>query len=103
MLPKKSDNCPILKVNMILGDKWNLLILWHLLSQNLRFCELQRLIPEINSRTLTEKLKILAEKGLISRKQFSQIPVRVEYSLTKKGMHLKKILEEIRNFAKDYM
>jgi DNA-binding HxlR family transcriptional regulator len=103
MLLNESDNCPILKINTILGDKWNLLILWHLLSQNLRFCELQKLIPEINSRTLTKKLKILAEKDLIKRKQYSQIPVKVEYSLSEKGTHLKKILEEIRNFAKNYM
>jgi len=98
-----SQNCPIIKANTILGDKWNLLIFKNLLSGNKRFCQLQSLIPEISSRTLTIKLKNLAGEKLINRKQFPEIPARVEYSLTEKGIHLKKVITEIEKFGQKYL
>ena len=61
------------------------------------------MIPEIISRALTIKLKNLAHKKLINRKQFVEIPTRVEYSLTEKGMHLKKIIEEVEYFGINYL
>jgi DNA-binding HxlR family transcriptional regulator len=69
----------------ILFQKWNLGILYTLTLKNtVGFSELKRILG-VNSRTLSDKLKLLAENGYIDRNVIDDTPLRVEYSATEKG------------------
>lgn len=91
----------------VIGGKWKMLILY-LLAENqpVRFNEMQRQIGAITFRTLSAQLKELEAAGLVNRKEYPQIPPKVEYSLTQKAETLLPILEQLcewggKNFQKD--
>jgi len=88
--------CPIAEVSKIIGDTWILLIIYTLLKSDMRFGEIQKALPDINSRTLTIRLKELEERGLVNRIQYTQIPPKVVYSLTPKGRKMEKLMSEIQ-------
>lgn len=97
-------NCPIRNVLSRVGDKWSMLVLFTLESNNnQRFKELQRNIPDISHKMLTTTLKMLEADGLILRVAFSEIPPRVEYSLTKKGESLLPLINNLISWASDNM
>ncbi|WP_456100949.1 winged helix-turn-helix transcriptional regulator [Prevotella histicola] len=97
-------NCPIRNVLSRVGDKWSMLVLFTLESNNnQRFKELQRNIPDISQKMLTITLKMLEADGLILRVAFSEIPPRVEYSLTKKGESLLPLINNLISWASDNM
>jgi len=103
-------NCPVAQASSLIGDTWVILIIRELLQEPKRFCELQNaLIPHqgtkpINTRTLTQRLKTLEESEIINRKVFAhEMPPKVQYSLTKKGQALSKIVEQIRLYGKKYL
>jgi len=74
----------------------NPLILWHLGESGVRrFLELQRLIPGITRKMLTQHLRELERDGVIARKVFNEMPPRVEYSLTKYGQTLRPLLRAL--------
>ncbi|MBS5897598.1 MAG: helix-turn-helix transcriptional regulator [Prevotella histicola] len=97
-------NCPIRNVLSRVGDKWSMLVLFTLESNNnQRFKELQRNIPDISQKMLTTTLKMLEADGLILRVAFSEIPPRVEYSLTEKGESLLPLINNLISWASDNM
>ena len=97
-------NCPIRNVLSRVGDKWSMLVLFTLESNNnQRFKELQRNIPDISQKMLTTTLKMLEADGLILRVAFSEIPPRVEYSLTEKGKSLLPLINNLISWASDNM
>ena len=97
-------NCPIRNVLSRVGDKWSMLVLFTLESNNnQRFKELQRNIPDISQKMLATTLKMLEADGLILRVAFSEIPTRVEYSLTKKGESLLPLINNLISWASDNM
>jgi DNA-binding HxlR family transcriptional regulator len=77
----------------IIGGKWKPSLLYHLEGRTRRFCELQRLIPGLTKKMLTQHLRELEHDGIISRKVYAEVPPRVEYSLTRHGESLKPILK----------
>lgn len=80
----------------IISGKWKLLIIYHL-SKNgtIRYNELQRLLGKITYKTLSSTLKEMQNDGLVHRKEYPQIPPKVEYSLTEKGQSLWPIIQEM--------
>ena len=81
--------CPIEQVLDVFGGKWKPAIVYSLEEQGtLRFNEMRRLIPTVSQRMLTQQLRALERDGVIRRKQFLEVPVRVEYSLTPLGVSL---------------
>ena len=97
-------NCPIRNVLSRVEDKWSMLVLFTLESNNnQRFKELQRNIPDISQKMLATTLKMLEADGLILRVAFSEIPPRVEYSLTKKGESLLPLINNLISWASDNM
>ena len=75
--------CPVEVGLKLISGKWKPRIYYELLQQTRRFGELQRLIPDISKQVLTTQLRELEKSGLVQRKVFSTIPLKVEYSLTK--------------------
>lgn len=97
-------NCPVRNVLSRVGDKWSMLILFTLESHpTIRFKELQRNIPDISQKILTATLKTLEADGLIKREVFPEVPPRVEYSLTAKGLSLLPLIDNLLTWASDNM
>ncbi len=78
----------------MIGGKCKPLILYMLIDVGtMRFKDLMGSVTQISQKTLTNQLKELEADGLIKRQAFSEIPPRVEYSITEKGKTLYPILE----------
>lgn len=82
-----------------MGDSCSLLIVRDLISNPRRFGELQDSLHGISSRTLTKKLQLLEENGLIARKEFRGKPPVVRYSITAKGKGLTGVIEAMRSYG----
>ncbi len=94
-----TPKCPIRTTLELLGGKWKLLILHQLYPKTLRLSELKGIIPDISEKMLIQELKTLVDSGLVHRKNFGEVPPRVEYSLTEKGKHAKPVIEAMVQFA----
>ncbi|WP_145414842.1 helix-turn-helix domain-containing protein [Paenibacillus xylanexedens] len=80
----------------VIGGKWKMIILYLLAAkQPVRFNEMQRQIGAITYKVLSAQLKELETDGLVKRKEFPQIPPKVEYSLTLKAQTLLPVLEQL--------
>jgi DNA-binding HxlR family transcriptional regulator len=87
------QNCPVKLTASIIGGKWKPPLLFYLEGKTRRFCELQRLIPGLTKKMLTQHLRELERDGIVHRKVFAEVPPHVEYSLTRHGESLKPILK----------
>ncbi len=97
-------DCPIRNVLARVGDKWSLLVLYTLQHKEiLRFKQLQREIPDISQKSLTQTLRTLEEDGFISRMVYAEVPPRVEYSLTERGLSFLPLVDNLLSWAKDNM
>ncbi len=84
-------SCPIRHVIDRFGDKWSLLVLfalWKNESGVMRFSDLHRFMSDCSQKMLSQTLKRLEKNHLVNRKQYPEIPPRVEYSLTPLGKSL---------------
>ncbi len=98
---KKIDGSyPIEYTLTVIGGQWKLLILY-LLSVNkvLRYGELKNDLTGITHKMLSTRLKELEVQGIIIRKQYNQIPPKVEYSISEKGQSLLPILKTLHDWG----
>src|SRR3954466_11947031 len=86
----------------IIGNKWTALILRDLFSGPKRFCELEKSVGNINPRTLSQRLDDLEAHGIITKKSFSEMPPRIEYTLTQKGLDLVPVLKQMASWGTKY-
>lgn len=84
----------------MLGDAWTLLIINYIRHQEKRFSEIEKAIWNVNPVTLTRRLKRMEQCGLIKRNEKTRHSV--SYQLTKKGMELLPIIDNIEQFIKTY-
>ncbi|MFC5703323.1 winged helix-turn-helix transcriptional regulator [Cohnella faecalis] len=87
--------CPVELAVDVLSGKWKVLALWYLQDQRRRFNELQRLMPGVSQKMLTQQLRELEKDGIIGRQIFDENPPRVEYYLTERGEAVKPILSSL--------
>ncbi len=87
----------------LIGRRWNGAIIWILMQGTCRFATLRDAIPEITDRMLSERLQELEAEDVIARTVVPDTPVRVEYSLTRKGKALVEALDSISNWAEKYV
>jgi DNA-binding HxlR family transcriptional regulator len=96
--------CPTRQVVSTIGDKWTLLVLYALeLGGTLRFSQLQRAVPGITQKMLTQTLRQLERDGIVSREVYPVIPPRVDYALTDLGRSLSGVIAELRTWAYAHM
>ena len=95
--------CPYVTAQKVLSGKWSILILYHLNDGALRYGELQRGIGDITQSTLTKQLRLLESYGLINRYVYSEIPPKVEYSLTDLGKSFNPVLEQFGIWGDKYI
>src|ERR671923_109386 len=92
--------CPISNSMDLLGKKFAVLILRNMIVyKQTRFNQFTDTIDGINAKTLTARLRELERNDLIVRKVYPEVPLRVEYFLTEKGMALKPVLEQLAAFS----
>lgn len=99
---KVTARCPIRTTLELVGGKWKLLILFQLANKPLRFSELKKMIPDISEKMLIQELKILADSKLVERKNFGEVPPRVEYELKPIGYKILPLISEMKKFAIEY-
>lgn len=97
-------DCPIRNVLSRVGDKWSLLVLYSLQHREpVRFKELQRQIPDISQKSLTQTLRTLEVDGFVTREVFPEVPPRVEYSLTPRALSFLPLVENMIKWAMENM
>src|SRR3954447_7960566 len=93
------ETCPVCLTAEIVCSKWTLLLVRDLNDGHSRFCELERSLAGISPRTLSLRLRALEEEGIVERHSFGEVPPRVEYALTPKGLALLPIVEGMRSYG----
>src|SRR5215216_3395744 len=91
--------CPIERTAELIGDRWSPLIVRDLAPGCRRFSELQRSLGGISPKTLSDRLRRLEDAGVVARACFAEMPPRVEYRLTDKGLALLAVIESMREFG----
>lgn len=95
--------CPkVEKTLTLLGKKWNGLIVFSLLEGPRKFSEIEQYINGISGRMLTERLKELEAEGILQKEVISTTPVKIEYSLTRKGIDLSDTYNKIGEWAEKW-
>ncbi len=96
--------CPYVTAQKLLSGKWSIYILYVLAEKPVRFNELLRRMPEeMTHTTLSRQLKALEKEGLINRKEYYQVPPKVEYSLSDIGREFEKVLAALEIWGKHYI
>jgi DNA-binding HxlR family transcriptional regulator len=99
----KSLICPRFEKAMgILSQRWTGLVIYQLLSGPQRFTTIETSIG-ITGRVLSERLKDLENQGIVKREVFPETPVRIEYSLTEKGLSLEPLLRDIEKWSQAWL
>jgi DNA-binding HxlR family transcriptional regulator len=97
------DTCPVCRTAEVVCGKWTLLLVRDLAEGRSRFCELERSLAGISPRTLSLRLRALEEEGIVERQTFGEVPPRVEYALTEKGLALLPIIEDMRSYGERWL
>lgn len=93
--------CPVKHSLDILGGKWKLRIIGQIGTEKCRYGELKRLIPDISEKMLIQELKSLVNFNILDKKSFNEVPPKVEYTLTNKGLKVLPIIEILIEFGKE--
>ena len=100
----KTALCPIRHILNIFGGKWKLPIVCMLSrGEPMRYSTIKRRLENITNVMLSQSLKELQEYGIVLRTQYNEVPPRVEYSLTDKGMSVLLPLESLVSWGIDDM
>lgn len=87
----------------ILGKRWNGLLIQVLLSGPKRFKDISALIPTMSDKMLSERMKDMEAAGIVVRNVYPETPVRIEYTLTDKGLALQPVMEAIGQWAEQWV
>ena len=93
------EKCPTYKAMKLIGRKWTLHVLqeFYLSGPRLRYNEIQRALPWITPKVLSQRLRELESEGMLKRRVLKdKVPAGVEYCLTNKGEDLEKVIEAAR-------
>ncbi|GAB4020927.1 winged helix-turn-helix transcriptional regulator [Spirosoma koreense] len=91
------------KTLSIICGKWRLYIIYQIGTEVRRYGELRRMIPKISEKVLIQELKALILLGVIEKRTYSEVPLRVEYKLTAKGRQALPILLKVTAIGKVFL
>ena len=97
--------CPIRQVVSRFGDKWSMLVLYMLHTNEtgvLRFNEIRHLMTDCSQKMLSQTLKNLEQSHLVHREVYPEVPPRVEYSLTETGRSLMPAIIALSDWGKEH-
>jgi DNA-binding HxlR family transcriptional regulator len=98
-----NETCPVCHTAEIISGKWTLLVIRDLADGCSRFCELERSLHGISPRTLSLRLRALEAEGIVQRRTYPEVPPRVEYRLTAKGMALVPLIDQMRHYGQEWL
>ena len=100
---KKEYSCALILTNDLIGGKWKLRILWHIVHGDNRFSLLSKAIPDISQKVLTAQLKEMEQNGIIKRTIINDNPPKtIVYNVTEEQSELIDIMEKLCNYTKKY-
>jgi DNA-binding HxlR family transcriptional regulator len=89
--------------HQLIGKKWTCLIIHSLMDGPKRFSEIQLFIPDLSKKMLNERMKELEDFQIIVRNVTADRPIKIEYSLTRKGSELGQALKMVENWASHWL
>ena len=95
--------CAVAAAAELIASKWTPLLIHDLSEGARRFMALENSCPGISPRTLSERLQMLEQEGIVIRRSYPESPPRVEYELTDKGRALLPIINAMRRFGRDWL
>lgn len=98
VLPPMGE-CPVDRTLAVIGYRWAGRVLWSLMDGRKRHGELLKLLPGISPKTLTDRLRELEHAGFLTRRAYNEIPPRVEYELTDRGLSLGRVFEAMAEWG----
>jgi DNA-binding HxlR family transcriptional regulator len=101
--PVADPSCPVRACADLVCSKWTILVLRDLSEGRTRFCELERSLAGISPRTLSLRLRALEEEAIVERRTYPEVPPRVEYELTPKGRALMPLIEDMRQYGREWL
>ena len=88
----------------LFNGKWKMHILfWLWKKEVMRYSEIKRELGKVTHKMLSTQLKELERDGLLIRREYPQVPPKVEYSLTEKGQSIMPILQEICKWGHEHI
>lgn len=102
-MKRPAYGCGLEAALAVVGGKWKPIVLWQLSLGPRRFGELRRLVTGISEKMLSQQLREMEADGIVTRKDFQEIPPRVEYSLTEFGVSLGCALKPLCEWGRDHM
>ncbi len=94
--------CPVETALRVIGSKWKLMIINELLSSTKRFNELMNRLSPISHKVLTENLREMENDGVVVRTVYSEMPPKVEYSLSDLGSQIQTLMDYISSWGEEY-
>jgi len=86
----------------IVGGKWKMPIIWRLKDNPMRYGELKRSLNKITHKMLTQQLRELEQDEILARKVYTEVPPKVEYSLTLLGESVIPVIDLLREWGEQY-
>ena len=96
------QNCPLRQMFDLIGDRWTSVVLFVISEDVRRYSDLQRSIPGVSKKMLTQTLRKLERDGLISRTVYPTVPPKTEYRLTPLGLRLLEPITALVEWAKEH-
>src|ERR1044072_4008198 len=103
MTPLTTARCPVCRTAEVVCGMWTLLVIRDLAEGPSRFGELERSLEGISPRTLSLRLRALAEERIVERTTSPEVPPGGEYALTEKGEALAPLIEDMRAYGKRWL
>jgi len=97
-----NNKCPAEFTLAMIGGRWKIPIIFHLLDGRKRFTELARALDGVTQKMLTQQLREMERNGLVERKVFAQVPPKVEYSLTSLGVSLRPVVDAMCRWGDEH-
>ena len=102
-MAKKVYSCGLEATLAVIGGKWKSLILWNLALQPCRFGELRRLVVGVSEKMLIQELKEMMADRIVTRKDFHEVPPRVEYAISEHGRTVLPLIEAVRVWGRVHL